>query len=165
MKLIYLDVDGVMNHWCGEKSYTEQKKWHKRHNSYYDFNHINVRWTKKFLTHAVRLGYKIVISSSWRKMPLNIVALKVVLGEDISRNIVGYTGQHRSRREHLNGREVEISESILEHTKYMATISNTIVIDDEVSPVRMKGIADVIKTSTRKGFRRKHYKLGLKIIK
>lgn len=157
MKIIFLDVDGVLNHWCGEKSYTEQKKWHKRHNENYDFNHINVRWCKKFLKYAIRYDYKIVISSSWRTMEGNMEALRNVLGKHISNNIVDRTGKHRCRDKVFNGRELEILH-YLDEIDYC--FEHFIILDDEV-----RNIKNTIKISTRKGFRRNNYKLGLKMIK
>lgn len=160
MKIIFLDVDGVLNHWNNKKSHNEQKKYRSKFGYHYDFNYINVRWVKKFLSKAIKNNYKIIISSSWRDSEEGIYAIKFILGKYISSNIIGRTGEFRNSNNIFNGRELEIIDSI-KSNKYLV---HSIIIDDEVSFSRMKGVTDIIETNTRKGFRRKHYKLGIKYL-
>lgn len=161
MKVIFLDVDGVLNHWNGKKSHNEQVKCRNKHGSFFDFNYINIRWVKKFLHKAIKNNYKIVISSSWRNLKEGVLAINTILGKNIEKNIIGTTGKFLNSNLHLNGRELEI----IEYLKDNPQITNNIVLDDEVSSQKMNGISDVIKSKTRKGFRKKHYLKGLKLLK
>lgn len=161
MKVVFLDIDGVLNHWSGKKSHNEHIKYNVKYGRFFDFNYINIRWTKKFLLKAIKNKYKIVISSSWRDMKEGLLAINFILGNDIEPHIIGSTGRYLNSSKIYNGREREIIE-YLENNKY---ISSSIILDDEVNPKRMKGISSVIKSKSRKGFRKKHYKLGLKLVK
>ena len=161
MKIIFLDIDGVLNHWSGKKSHNEHIKYNVKDGRFFDFNYINIRRTEKFLLKAIKNKYKIVISSSWRNMKEWILAIKFILGKNVEPHIIGSTGRYLNSSKIYNGREREIIE-YLENNK---SISSSIVLDDEVNSKRMRGISEVIKSKSRKGFRKKHYKLGLKLLR
>lgn len=161
MKVIFLDIDGVLNHWNGKKSHNEHIKYNVKYGRFFDFNYINVRWTKKFLLKAIKNDYKIIISSSWRNMKEGVLAIKFILDKNIEPHIIGSTGRFLNSSKSFNGRELEI----IEYLESNKVLSSSIILDDEVNPKRMKGISSVIKSKSRKGFRKKQYKLGLQLLK
>lgn len=159
MKIVFLDVDGVLNHF-NKTSQKEHEKYYKKLNGYYDFNYINVRWTKKYLKQCIKCGYVIIISSSWRNQEDCLNALYEVLGLDIVNNIKGFTKISNIEEFIFYGfREGEIIDYILDNNP-----DKVIIIDDDVS-CKMNKFGSVIKTVTTKGFRKKHYKLGIKYLK
>lgn len=161
MKIVFLDVDGVLNHYNKKLAHREHLKYNKKLVGFFDFNYINIRWTKKYLMQCIKHGYKIVISSSWRFCNKCMTALYRILGEDIVKNIIGTTTfDNLPKRIVYNDREYEI----INYMQYVNCPSKMIIIDDDVSN-KMNKFGYVIKTNSFKGFRRKHYKLWLKFLK
>lgn len=158
MKIVFLDVDGVLNHF-NKTSQKEHEKYYKKLNGYYDFNYINVRWIKKYLMRCIKHEYKIVISSSWRYHEDCLHALYGVLGLDIIEHIIALCDFNFEKFVFYGDRESEIINYILENDP-----DKIIIIDDDIS-CKMNKFGSVIKTATTKGFRKKHYKLGLKFLK
>jgi hypothetical protein len=180
MKIIFLDIDGVLNsekaYRSGECNYT---KWNWE-NGTEDHHQSFCSWSKELLNKLIdETGAKIVISSTWRSSGIEFMR-KVWELEGMSGEIIGITPSFRGD---INGytipRGCEI-EHYLEHDlkfnhinwdkdtqqQYMdrSGIENYIIIDDDSDMLygqRNHFVHVLPSPRNKEGFNQKYYKEAL----
>lgn len=180
MKIMFLDVDGVLNcedaYKSGECKYVD---WETPVGEY-DHHQSFCSWNKKWLNKLIReSGAKIVISSTWRHSGIEFLKkvweLEQMEGEIIGitpslrGEVKGYTIPRGCEIEHyldeiLGFSHINWSEELQQ--KYMdeSTVENYIIIDDDGDMLygqRHHFIHVLPSPRNTRGFNEEHYKLGL----
>lgn len=134
MKVIFLDVDGVLNH-------SECQEWENGH-----WNVIDNKCVGRIKDICRRTGAKIVVSSTWRLSQEGMSTLLQKFGE----LIIGVTGylQHSNGKLKEAPRHEEIQEWILRHSTIVPF--DFVVIDDDTD-AEIKGLDRYIQTGFESG--------------
>jgi hypothetical protein len=182
MKIIFLDIDGVLNcenaYRSGECKYVE---WVDR-NEEVDHHQSFCSWSRQWLNKLIEeTGAKIVISSTWRSSGIEWMR-DVWKFEKMSGEIIGITPNFRGD---INGytipRGCEIEKWLKDNDFYHVNwsqeaqenvidksgIENYIIIDDDSDMLygQRKHFVHVLPSPRNKdGFTEEHYNLGLEIL-
>ena len=181
MKVIFLDIDGVLN--C-------QDAYHNNECKYVDFSLNDVEdfyqtfcsWSKMWLNKLIdETGAKIVISSTWRHSGIDFMK-KVWELEGMSGEIIGLT-PHLKRADNytiprgceidfylnntLNFSHINWDKTIQQEYMDKSGIENYIIIDDDSDMLygqRHHFILVLPSPRNTKGFNEEHYKLGMEML-
>lgn len=118
MNVIFLDIDGVMNH----RKFFERSKLHK----YQEFCPVAVECLKKIIS---KTNSKIVLSSTWRRGYKNIQEAKDQLFKfyDLEEYLVGFTPV---LNDEIRGKEIQLYIDTVKGDPLL-NVENFIIIDDE----------------------------------
>jgi hypothetical protein len=183
MKVIFLDIDGVLNcedaYLSGECKYVE---W-TYPSGLKDHHQSFCSWSKEWLNKVIReTGAKIVISSTWRTSGLEFMK-KVWELEGMEGEIIGltpYMGYKKTEKDsyriprgceidyflenHLDFTHINWDESIQKEHMEKSGIENYIIIDDDADMLygQKEHFIHVLPSPrNKKGFNEEHYKLSL----
>jgi hypothetical protein len=183
MKVIFLDIDGVLNceeaYRSGECKYTE---W-INHRGDNDHHQSFCSWSKKWLNKLIEeTDAKIVISSTWRHSGIEFMQ-SVWKHENMSGEIIGITPSLRLNDSKINiprGMEIKyflenglkfhhINWSEEEQQKRIdeSGVENYVIIDDDSDMLygqRHHFVHVLPSPRNKRGFDEQHYKIGLEML-
>lgn len=155
MKIVFLDIDGVLNSDDWYKSGEAKKAYEKtKIVSDYHFDPNAWKWVEKLL---IETGAKIVLSSSWRNFTLEST-LKDFVGtkfEVLNKYIVGITPRSRLRH---RGKEIE---EFIQNTDIK--IDRYVIIDDD-SDMNTEQLPYFVRTDWFHGITEENYNKAKKIL-
>lgn len=165
MKIIFLDIDGVLN---SETSCIESMKYEKHECDELgrDMPHImHIKWLNKIIEET---GAKVVLSSAWRSSFSYLGIWRLLWSVGFKGTVIGKTPYLDSYR----GTEIkcwleEHKSKIIKHKDsswvlYKEPVESFVILDDDSD---MEDLSDnLVQTESRKGLLRKHYKLAVKIL-
>jgi len=179
MKIIFLDVDGVLNcesaYRSGECQYREWIWEDGRKDHYQRF----CSWSKELLNKLIEeTGAKIVISSTWRMSGIDFMR-KVWELEDMSGEIIGITPCMRNSEiriprgmeidyyleNDLNFRHINWSEEFQREIMKETGVENYIIIDDDSDMLydqRNHFVHVLPSPRNKRGFNKRYYNEALK---
>jgi len=182
MKLIFLDIDGVLNcenaYRAGECKYQEWTCEDGKKDHYQRFCSWNKDWLNRLIS---EIGAKIIISSTWRHSGIEFMR-KVWEMEEMHGEIIGITPNLRSTELSIP-RGMEIAHYLkndlgFNHINWDSTIQNEymeksgvenyIIIDDDSDMLygQRNHFVHVLPSPRNKdGFTKEHCELGLKILR
>ena len=155
MKIVFLDIDGVLNSDDWYKSGEAKKAYEKtKIVSDYHFDPKAWKWVEKLL---IETGAKIVLTSSWRNFTLE-ATLKDFVGtkfEVLNKHIVGVTPRSRLRH---RGKEIE---TFMQSTDIK--INKYVIIDDD-SDMNTEQLPYFVRTDWFQGITEENYNKAKKIL-
>jgi hypothetical protein len=183
MKVIFLDIDGVLNceeaYRSGECKYTE---W-INHRGDNDHHQSFCSWSKKWLNKLIEeTDAKIVISSTWRHSGIEFMQ-SVWKHENMSGEIIGITPDFRWKGEGytpprgceidyylkkvLNFNHINWDKNIQQEYMDKFGFENYIIIDDDSDMLygqRHHFVHVLPSPRNKRGFDEQHYKIGLEML-
>jgi hypothetical protein len=183
MKVIFLDIDGVLNcedaYRSGECKYTE---W-INHRGDNDHHQSFCSWSKKWLNKLIEeTDAKIVISSTWRHSGIefmqsvwkheNMCGEIIGITPSFRGDIKGYTIPRGCEIDHylendLKFNHINWDKSIQQEYINKSGVDNYIIIDDDSDMLygqRHHFVHVLPSPRNKRGFDEQHYKLGLEML-
>lgn len=136
MKIIFLDIDGVMNH----QLYYREKSQHERHNSgdIYDIDPVSVGFLNTLIDQT---GAKVVISSTWRHSGIEYCRT-ALLAKGFQGEIIDITPNLRHEG-CLRGNEIyhwiNINSEMLCGTPNGSDFKEYVILDDDTDMLYWQG--------------------------
>ena len=151
MKLIFLDIDGVLN----DEKFYKNRRYNKFINNKY--NNINYKKVKLINNICDKTGAKVVISSSWR-INMTVEELQELFVFFHGKfEVIGKTPMHGV----LGNRGIEINEFLDTYGK--ENVEGYVIIDDDTD-IQSNQLSNFVNTCYRKGITKKDCKKSIKIL-
>ena len=154
MKIVFLDIDGVLNH---EKFYGDTKT--NRNIRKYRKNNIDPRSAKLVVDLCKQTGAKIVISSSWRFDGLDELTKRLRIAGIKDKYVLGVCSTEHPN-EFRGGCRGDVIQRYIDENN----IDNYVIIDDDIDMLEHQK-DNFIKTSRWTGFTEADLKTAINILK